>query len=115
MIQNLGIILISVLLGVLGQIGFKYGAVRIPDTGTLIEKAITAWPIGIGIMFYAVSTILWIYILRYVELSYAYPMLSLGYVLIFIASYFLFNEPISSLRVMGLICIIIGIILVSRS
>ena len=115
MVQNLSIILISVLLGVLGQIGFKYGAIRIPETGTIIEKAITAWPICIGLMLYAFSTVLWIYVLRYVELSYAYPMLSLGYVLVFIASYFLFNEPISSLRVMGLICILTGIILVSRS
>ena len=115
MAQNLGIILISILLGVMGQIGFKYGAVRIPETGTLIEKATLAWPIGLGIILYGISTILWIYILRYVELSYAYPMLSLGYVLVFVASYFLFNEPISTLRVVGLACILTGIILVSKS
>ena len=113
--KELSIILISILLGAAGQIGFKYGAIRIPESGTLLTKAFTAWPIILGLAFYGVSTILWIYVLRFVELSYAYPLISLGYVLVFIASYFLFNEPIGLLRLSGLILILAGIVLVSRS
>jgi multidrug transporter EmrE-like cation transporter len=113
--KELSLILISVFLGAAGQIGFKYGALRIPDSGALLTKAITAWPIIVGLLLYGVSTILWIYVLRFVELSYAYPLISLGYVLVFLASYFLFNEPIGTMRLAGLILILAGIILVSRS
>ena len=109
------IILISVLLGAGGQIAFKYGAMRIPDTGSLLTKAIAAWPISAGLALYGVSTLLWIYALRSVELSYAYPLISLGYILVFIASYFLFHEPIGPLRLGGLVLILGGIVLVARS
>jgi multidrug transporter EmrE-like cation transporter len=113
--KELAIILISIMLGAAGQIGFKYGAIRIPDSGTLLAKAIAAWPILLGLVLYGLSTILWIYILRFVELSYAYPLLSLGYVLVFTASYFLFNEPIGALRLGGLALILAGIVLVAKS
>ncbi|MDR1702531.1 MAG: EamA family transporter [Sporomusaceae bacterium] len=113
--KELSVILISIILGAAGQIGFKYGAVRIPETGTLISKAIAAWPIGLGLVLYGLSTILWIYMLRSVELSYAYPLLSLGYVLVFTASYFLFNEPIGVMRLSGLVLILAGIVLVAKS
>jgi multidrug transporter EmrE-like cation transporter len=53
--------------------------------------------------------------LKKVELSYAYPMVSLGYILVFIASYFIFHEPINWLRMGGMLFIIAGITLVARS
>ena len=113
--SSLAMILISVLLGALGQIGFKYGVTRIPETGDLLTKISAGWPIGLGLLLYGLSTILWIYVLRSVELSYAYPLISLGYVLVFLASYFLFNEPIGLARLAGLALIIAGITLVARS
>ncbi len=113
--KDMYIILLSVLLGAVGQIAFKIGAVRIPDTGSLLAKIITAWPILAGLGLYGVSTLLWIYALRTVELSYAYPLISLGYILVFIASFFLFHEAIGLLRLGGLVLILTGIILVARS
>ncbi len=113
--KDIYIILLSVLIGAVGQVAFKYGAARIPDTGSLTDKVIAAWPIIGGLALYAVSTLLWIYALRTVELSYAYPLISLGYVLVFIASYFLFHEAIGPLRLGGLVLILSGIVLVARS
>lgn len=113
--KELSIILLSVFIGAVGQVGLKYGAMRIPDTGSLWEKAIAAWPLFAGLALYGVSTLLWIYALRTVELSYAYPLISLGYILVFIASYFIFHESISVLRLGGLALIVSGIILVAKS
>lgn len=113
--KELSIILLSVFIGAVGQVGLKYGAMRIPDIGSLWEKAIVAWPLIAGLALYGVSTLLWIYALRTVELSYAYPLISLGYILVFIASYFIFHESISLLRLGGLVLIVSGIILVARS
>lgn len=113
--KDLYIILLSVFIGAWGQIGLKYGAMRIPDTGSLWEKVIAAWPLLAGLALYGVSTLLWIYALRTVEISYAYPLNSLAYVLVFIASYFIFHESISMLRLAGLALILSGIVLVAKS
>jgi len=58
---------------------------------------------------------LWIKVLSKVELSYAYPMVSLGYVLIMIFSYFFFKENITPIRIVGVVLIMIGVVLVARS
>lgn len=113
--KDLYIILLSIFIGAVGQVGLKYGAMRLPDTGSLWEKATAAWPLFAGLALYGVSTLLWIYALRTVALSYAYPLISLGYVLVFIASYFIFQEPIGLLRLAGLVLILSGIVLVAKS
>jgi len=69
----------------------------------------------LGLFFYAVSTIFWLIVLSRVELSYAYPMLSLGYVLVVFFSWILWREQISSLRILSLLLICGGVILLSRS
>ena len=89
-------ILISVFLGALGQVLVKYGAVNLD-------------------LNFSPGHLLWIKVLSKVELSYAYPMVSLGYVLVMIFSYFLFKENITPLRIAGVLFIILGVVLVARS
>ncbi|MBC2425350.1 SMR family transporter, partial [Clostridium beijerinckii] len=67
------------------------------------------------IISYGLSFLLWIKVLSKVELSYAYPMVSLGYVLVMLFSYFIFKENITPLRILGIAFIILGVILVARS
>lgn len=115
------LILISVFLGALGQILVKYGAVNLQLNfiGVGLFKSLgsilTNLPVMLGIFSYGISFLLWIKVLSKVELSYAYPMVSLGYVLVMIFSYFIFKENFSLLRVVGVIFIIIGVILVAKS
>lgn len=113
--KDLVLIIVSVVIGAVGQIAFKFGALEMAENPgiTLLEKI--KWPIVLGLCLYGISTVLWIMALRKVELSYAYPMISLGYILVFIASYFLFHESINWLRMGGMLCIIAGIILVAKS
>ena len=70
-------------------------------------------PIMIGLMSYVVSVVVWLLVLSRVQVSYAYPMLSLGYVVNAFAAYYLFGEPLSALRVMGIFIIIGGVYLVA--
>ena len=113
--KDLMLILISVSIGAIGQIAFKYGAMDLEKNPgiTLLDKL--KWPLVVGLFLYGVSTILWILALRKVDLSYAYPMVSLGYAFVFIASYFFFHEPISWLRMGGLVFILTGIVMVAKS
>ena len=50
-----------------------------------------------------------------VDLSYAYPFASLGYVVMLVASWQLFNENISPLRLAGTLMVCLGVFLISRS
>ena len=113
--KDLILIIISVSIGAVGQIAFKYGAMQMVENPgiTFLEKI--KWPIVLGLFLYGISTILWITALKKVELSYAYPMVSLGYVFIFIASYFVFNEPLNWHRIGGAVLIMAGIVLIAKS
>lgn len=117
----IGLILVSVFLGAIGQVLVKYGAsgLQLNFTGRyLIESMFSILrniPVMCGIISYGVSFLLWIKVLSKVELSYAYPMVSIGYIITMIFSYFIFKENISFIRFLGVIFIIIGVILVARS
>lgn len=68
-----------------------------------------------GLSFYVISVVVWIMALSRVEVSIAYPMLSIGYVVNAIAAWYLFGEALSISRLVGIGIIIIGVYIVSRS
>jgi multidrug transporter EmrE-like cation transporter len=112
------LILVAVLLGATAQILLKAGAIRlgaIPDVGTLLWRIATSPHILGGFLLYGVAGILWIVVLSRAPLSLAYPMLSLGYVVVLLASAFLFGEVIPALRLLGIAVIIVGLILLSST
>lgn len=116
------LILISILLGVLGQLSMKRGMSRIGfislDLSTLASnllRMITAPLVLLGLSLYAISTIFWLMVLSRVDLSYAYPMISIGYVFILLLSWIFLNEHISLVRVLGVLLICGGVLLISRS
>jgi len=115
------LILVSVFLGAIGQVLVKYGAssLELNFAGkyliTSIISILKNAPVMCGIISYGVSFLLWIKVLSKVELSYAYPMVSIGYILIMFFSYFLFKENISIIRILGVILIVAGVVLVARS
>ena len=68
-----------------------------------------------GVVFYMVSLVVWIMGLSRVEVSIAYPMLSIGYVLNAVAAWYLFGEAVSMTRLAGIGVIIVGVYIVARS
>ncbi len=54
-------------------------------------------------------------VLSRVQVSFAYPMLSIGYVVNALAAYYLFGEPLTSLRMLGIFIIITGVYLVAQT
>ncbi|MTK14018.1 MAG: EamA family transporter [Clostridiaceae bacterium] len=115
------LILTSVFLGAIGQVLVKYGAVHLELNFAAryifssILSILKNVPVMLGTVSYGLSFLIWIKVLSKVELSYAYPMVSIGYILIMFFSYFIFKENISLIRIAGVIFIIIGVILVARS
>ena len=68
-----------------------------------------------GLGCYAVSVVVWIMALSRVEVSLAYPMLSIGYVVNAVAAWYLFGEALSAQRMIGIGTIIVGVFLMARS
>ena len=53
--------------------------------------------------------LLWLMVLSYLELSVAYPILSLGYVVVLLVARYLFQETIPTQRWLGIVLIMLGI------
>jgi multidrug transporter EmrE-like cation transporter len=68
-----------------------------------------------GLACYVVSVAVWILALSRVEVSIAYPMLSIGYVVNAMAAWYLFGEAVTPLRLLGIGIIILGVFVVARS
>jgi multidrug transporter EmrE-like cation transporter len=68
-----------------------------------------------GLACYVISVVVWIMALSRVEVSIAYPLLSVGYVVNAIAAYYLFGEAVTPMRLTGIAVIIVGVWIVTRS
>jgi len=66
-----------------------------------------------GLLFYVVSTILWLVALSKTSLSFVYPFASLVFVLVMLAARFIFLEPVPLLRYVGIAMICVGFLLSS--
>ncbi|SEI02435.1 EamA-like transporter family protein [Halobacillus karajensis] len=62
-----------------------------------------------------IASIFWMGAMTKFDISYAYPFMSLSFVLVFLLSVFLFQEPVTVQKVVGLSFIVIGIIITSQS
>jgi len=111
-------ILAAVFLGVLGQMFLKIGLQKTPplEGFTLkVIKLIFKPYIFFGFISYGISSLFWIIVLSRTELSYAYPMVALGYILVFIFSWLYFKDHVTLTRIAGLILICIGVVLVAMT
>jgi multidrug transporter EmrE-like cation transporter len=91
---------------------FEFNAGNIVPVG--MKLALEPHIMG-GIACYVVSVVVWILGLSRVEVSIAYPMLSVGYLLNAVAAWYLFGEAVSVTRLVGIGIIIIGVYIVARS
>ena len=80
---------------------------------TGIMTLVSGWVIG-GIAVYILAFINWLYVLRWVPLSIAYPVTSVVHVLIALGAWFFLGEQIGSLRWVGIGLITAGIVLCAR-
>jgi multidrug transporter EmrE-like cation transporter len=91
---------------------FEFSAANVLPIGWKV--ATQPYVIG-GLSCYVVSVVVWILALSRVEVSIAYPMLSIGYVVNAVAAYFLFGEAVGVQRLVGIGIIVLGVYVVARS
>lgn len=120
-IAGFAYVLGSILFTVYGQIIVKWqvgkaGALpvsfseRIPFFLNLIFNP---WILS-GILAGFFALVCWLAAMTKFDLSYAYPFMSLAFVLVLVLSAILFHEPLTAAKILGVILIIAGIIVGSR-
>ena len=122
MTKYIPLILFTVLTNAAAQIMLKKGMLSVgtfsfePDE--LLNAAIRTLLnpfIFIGLCVFVISMASHLVVLSRVELSYAYPFLSLAYVVAALYAYFIFKEDLNTVRVAGIALICFGTILIARS
>jgi len=118
---------ISIVLSSVAQLSMKAGMLVLSNEGitlsipqtveelSLLVPAFT-WVAG-GLLCYSVSVLCWMRALAQHDLSLAYPMLSLSYVLVYFGAvaWPLLHETLSLTRIAGIVLICVGVLIVART
>ncbi len=110
---------INIILGVVGQFCMKFGVNKVGGFEELgLVKFMMASFLSpfiiLGIGLYAFSAVLWVILLSKLDLSVAYPALSIGYVLVLLISMLFLGEQVSLIRFGGVLLIMLGIFFLFR-
>lgn len=118
----LSLILSGVMLNALAQLSLKQGMRSIghfsfsPENLLGMVTIIGLNPfVLIGLCCYVISVVIWLLVLSRVEVSYAYPLLSLGYIVTALAGWLFFDESMNLLRWAGIGVICCGVWLITRT
>lgn len=111
------------LLNSAAQLMLKAGAkaLGVVSMGSGASLAAAAWSaatqpwIVLGLVCYFVSAGLWIVALTRVDVTIAYPMLSMGYVIAALLAWQFFGEPLTISRMLGIAIILAGVVVLGRS
>ena len=113
-VPPLAVALVSIFLGATGQFLFRlgmlhYGKVTVIGIwGQLIEIIFTP-AILLGFLCFGLSSLLWLVVISRWELSYAYPLVALGYVLAIVFGTVLLHEDLAWPKILGSVLILSGI------
>jgi drug/metabolite transporter (DMT)-like permease len=119
----IGLVLVCVVFGAIGQISMKTGMGQVRqinsfssllDPNTIQDIFGNSYVLG-GLFFYVVATFLWLGALSTLNVSSIYPLLSLGYVLTAIFAIIFLGEVVSSLQWCGIALVVMGCVLILRS
>lgn len=118
----LGLILADVILNVAGQLSLKFGMSKIGNFAlsvgnlppVLVKAALNPFVI-LGLFCYGLGFLVWLIVLAKAEVSYAYPMISLGYVLTAFLAWQLFGENVTLIRLAGIFVTCLGVFIIARS
>ncbi|MFZ6772501.1 EamA family transporter [Undibacterium sp. SXout7W] len=121
-INTFGFILTGILLNAMAQLLLKkgtnaVGAIHLTADNwfsTGLQLA-TQLPIIGGLSCYVISVVVWIIGLSRVDVTIAYPMLSIGYIVNAIGAWYFLGEVMSMQRMLAIGVIIIGVALLVKS
>lgn len=117
----IGFILFTVLTNAVAQLLLKQGMLSMGSGAfagdnivlRIVQIVFNPWVFA-GLVTFVVSMASHLYVLSKVELSFAYPFLSLAYVAVAVFAYFLFREDLNMWRILGIGFICVGTVLIAQ-
>lgn len=121
-IGTFGFILVGIFLNAIAQLLLKKGTNAVGAIHLTAEnwfsigvQLATQLPIIGGLTCYVVSVVVWIIGLSRVDVTIAYPLLSIGYIVNAIGAWYFLGEMMSLQRMLAIGVIIIGVALLVKS
>lgn len=118
----LALIFLDVCLNVAGQLSLKFGmsklgdfSISLPTLASVFFRAAMNPFVILGLGCYGLAFLVWLIVLAKAEVSYAYPLISLGYVFTAILAWQLFDENLTVARFAGILVTCLGVFLIARS
>jgi drug/metabolite transporter (DMT)-like permease len=115
-----GLLITACVLTVIGEVMLKIGISHVTErvgafslSPAVLLTTFTEWRVILGFALVFGGSLFWLGVISRVELSFAYPLLALNYVILLIPSRFLLNEAISPARIMGACIIVAGVIVIT--
>lgn len=111
----------TILFTVYGQLILKYRVSLKGEMPLIVSEKIyfiaklliDPWVLS-GFFSAFIASLFWMAAMTKFDLSYAYPFMSLSFVLVFVLSIVLFHEPVNLFKLIGIIMIICGIVVASK-
>jgi len=115
-------ILFTVATNAAAQLMLKYGMMQLGPLSfagvnpviKILQIVFSPW-VFLGLSTFVISMASHLFVLSKVELSFAYPFLSLAYVMVAVFAYFVFREDLNALRIAGIGLICVGTVLIAQS
>jgi multidrug transporter EmrE-like cation transporter len=120
--MNYVYVLATIVLTVFGQLVIKWQVSKAGGlpvaTGArfvfLLRLLVNPWIAG-ALVAALVAALSWMAAMTRLELSFAYPFMSLSFVLVLVLSALMLGEPLTLYKVVGMALVVIGLIVSSRS
>ncbi|OQK16037.1 hypothetical protein AU255_13055 [Methyloprofundus sedimenti] len=122
MLTNILIILLSLLMSSTAHVVLKKGMMthaliaEKPDgiIGLIWTVGTNPWVLG-GMFLHVSALVVWLWALSKVDISFAYPFLALGYVLVSSMAWLWLGEELTPMRLRGMGIIIIGVLVLAKA
>ncbi len=122
-LASLGLLLVSVVFSLVGQLTLKsamtrvgrIGAAEVVEPVETLARAAREPRLWVGLAAFGISAVFWLVVLSRVPLSVAYPFVGLSYIGIVLFSRMILHESVPPLRWLGVCVVSLGIALVGLS
>ncbi len=115
-----GLLFTACALTVIGEVMLKLGVSQVSErigafslSPDVLIATFTDWRVIMGFALVFGGSLFWLGVISRVELSFAYPLLALNYVILLIPSRFLLHETITPARIIGAFIIVAGVIVIT--
>jgi len=113
----LAVLLMAIMLGAAGQICLKFGLGKLGSQTpfVVVTAMFRDWYVLAGFVAYGLSSLMYLFVLSRLDVSYAYPFVAINYIFVTFLAWLILKETVPTLRLVGLAIICTGVLVLSAS